>query len=256
MTRGTASVAGLVIAALCAGSAGSSFAQVPQITLPEIVVTPPQPPPQHFRSTPGMIGNVRVEEDKWPVIACGGARINTGAAGKCQEGPKVMSAQSYMAGSNVPISYGDCTIAHQLITTVSGRFSIEADVQVFDPYKLTADQYNGACTVSSGFAHMPGDFRDMNRVARRGTGWHNFRPGGSQPGAQSTIEFFDGSRGCVAVERLGPLWHGGYVWVLHATLCQAGTTPPIDSAEISAAVGAIHIHTYDPNGNLRPPPGR
>lgn len=72
-------------------------------------------------------------------------------------------------------------------------------------------------------------------------------------GSQSTISFSDGTRGCVALERLGPPWHGGFVWVLHATLCLAAATLPIEQSDINAVLGMIRINTYDPVGNLTRP---
>jgi hypothetical protein len=63
---------------------------------------------------------------------------------------------------------------------------------------------------------MPDDFKDLNQVTRRGTGWRNFAKGAPQ----STMEFSDGAHNCLAVERLGPPWHGGYVWVVHASICR------------------------------------
>ena len=64
------------------------------------------------------------------------------------------------------------------------------------------------------------------------------------------LEFSDGRRGCVALERLGPPWRGGYVWVVHATICQAGALP-IERADIDAVFNALQMRVYDPTGNLR-----
>jgi len=246
--------AGLAFAVIAGNIASSGWAQTPEATLPEVTVTAPRSPPRPAPPQTGMLGNLRVDEQRWPVIPCAGARIGAVTSGRCQVGPSVITAAAYMGSSNVPNAYGPCTIAHQLITTDIGRFSVEADVEVFDPYKLTADQYNARCTVWSGYDHLPGDFHDMNQVTRRGIGWRGFEPGNGQSGAQSTIEFSDNGRSCVALERLGPPWHGGFVWVLHATLCQTDPAPPITGFDISATVGAIRISTYDPDGNLRPPP--
>jgi hypothetical protein len=254
--REIAAVAGLAIATAALASAFSASAQQAQMTLPEVVVAAPKatptPAPYHAPRETGMLGNTRVEENQWPQIPCDSSRMNT-AAGKCQDGPKVMSALSYMAGGERPNAYGDCTIVHPLVTAVIGRFAVEADVLVFDPYKVTAVPINSKCTVWSGYEHLPDDFKDMNQVARRGAGWRNFVQGDGRSGAQSTIEFADGGRNCLALERLGPYWHGGFVWVMHATMCEGGTTP-IVQADIDAVAGALQIHTYDPVGNLRPPP--
>jgi hypothetical protein len=212
--RRIATIAGLVVAAVTLPSAGPTLAQQAQTTLPEVEVTapavPPPPPPQ-FPPSMGMLGKTRVEEDKWVEVPCGSSRMNAAAAaGKCQTGPLVQSFLSYMAGEP-PIGYGDCTIVHPLVIAVIGRFAVEADVLVFDPYKVTAGPYNGKCTVWSGYEHLTDDFRDMNQVTRRGVGWRNFVAGNGQSGAQNTIEFANGSRDCLAVERLGPPWHGGIV---------------------------------------------
>jgi hypothetical protein len=253
--RKSTALAGLVLGAAMLAQAGSAWAQQAQTTLPEVEVTAPKvtAPPEWAAPRPGMLGKTRVEEDKWVEVPCDSARMNTAATGNCQAGPMVMSAMSYLGAGDVPMAYGDCTIVHPLITAIIGRFAVEADVLVFDPYKVTAGPYNGKCTVSSGYEHLPGDFKDMNQVARRGVDWRNFVPGNGQSGAQSTIEFSDGGRGCVALERLGPPWHGGFVWVLHATMCQAGIVP-ISQAEIDGVAGTLQIHIYDPVGNLRPPP--
>jgi hypothetical protein len=247
--RKIAAIAGMAAAAAMLVSAGSSPAQQAQTTLPELSVTAPGALPQ--KSAPGMLGHTRVEEDKWPEIPCAAARIDAAAAtsGKCQDGPKVITAMAYIGGSaNVPFAYGPCTISHPLISTTIGRFAVEADVMVFDPYRETAERYNGRCTVWSGYENMPDDFKDMNMVARRGVGWHDFVPGDGQPGAQSTIGFLDAGRNCLALERLGPRWHGGFIWVLHATLCQDATMPPIGPADVDAVVGALQIRVHDPAG--------
>jgi hypothetical protein len=60
-------------------------------------------------------------------------------------------------------------------------------------------------------------------------------------------------RHCLAVERLGPRWRSGYVWVIHATICQPDKTP-IAAADIDAVFNALEIRVYDPSGNLRPAP--
>ncbi len=251
--RKIATWAGAAVTAAILASHGDASAADLQTTLPDVVVTAPAaPPPPARRFTPN-VGIVRVEEDKWPEIPCAGARIASSIAGKCQEGPKIQNFQTFMPGGNVPRAAGECTIVHQLVSTEVGRFAVEADVLVFNPYKVTADRISDMCMVWSGYEDMPEDFKDMNQVARRGVGWHNFVPGNGRSGAQSTIEFSDGARGCMAVERLGPPWHGGFVWVLHATVCQPGQTAPIVPSDLDAAVGAIQIHVYDPVGNLLPP---
>jgi hypothetical protein len=227
------------------------WAQQAQTVLPDVNVTAPVTPPQRFSPNSG---KVRVEEDRWPVIPCDSSRIASGAAGKCQASPPI---ENFMSGASTGGSYpgvnSDCTIAHHLLTLDVGRFAVEADALIFDPYKMTASfSFNKHCKVWSGFTDMPDDFKDLNQVTRRGVGWHNFVPGGTQGGAQSTIEFSDGRRSCVALERLGPPWRGGYVWVIHATICQTSTLS-IERADIDTVFNALQLRVYDPTGNLRPP---
>lgn len=245
--------AGVVVAAVTIAMLVSAAAQQAQTTLPELSVTAPKTtrPPEWYAPRPGILGHVRVEEDKWPEIPCSSAHIDAAASGTCQDGPKVIATQAYIGGSaNVPFAYGSCTIYHPLITTTIGRFAVEADVLVFDPYRQTGDRYNGSCTIWSGFKNLPDDFRDMNRVARQGTGWHDFVPGNGQPGAQSTIAFSAGAQTCIALERLGPYWHAGFIWVLHATMCTADATIPIGAADIDGVVAGLQIRVHDASGTL------
>jgi len=244
-------IAGVAVAATGAILLWVDFgvAQQARVTLPDVYVTAPGPAP---RFSP-MYGKVRVEEDKWPEIPCDSARIASGAAGKCQSGPPIENFMSVMSTGAQPTVGSECTIAHHLVIVTVGRFAVEADVQVFDPYKVTASgSFNKYCMVWSGFTDMPGDFKDLNQVTRRGSDWRNFVPGGNRSGAQSTIEFSDGRRGCAAVERLGPPWRGGYIWVIHATLCQTATLP-IGKSDIDAVLNTLQPRLYDPNGNLRTP---
>ena len=224
-------------------------AQDARTVLPDVNVTAPVPTPPRFSPHSG---KVRIEEDKWPQIPCDRSRIASGAVGKCQTSPPVESFMSGTPTGGDPGAGGsDCTIAHHLLSVDVGRFAVEADALIFDPYKLTASgSFNKHCKVWSGFRDMPEDFKDLNQVTRRGVEWRNFVPGGTQSGAQSVIEFSDGRRGCVALERLGPPWRGGYVWVVHATICQAGALP-IERADIDAVFNALQMRVYDPTGNLR-----
>jgi hypothetical protein len=252
-----AAAAAVAAATAMLGWPGWLPAQQAQTTLPEMNVTAPKNPPvpEWYAPRPGIWGKVRVEEDKWPEIPCTESHVNVAGAavaaatpGKCQEGWK----------GTITGNHGSqrCTIHHPLITVDIGRFAVEADVLVFDPYLVSADfKTRKGCTVWTGYTNLPNDFRDMNQVARRGVGWRNFIVGSGQPGAQSTMQFSDGARNCEALERLGPFWQGGFRWVLHATLCAAAPAP-ITPPDIDTVVAALKIHAYDPDGNLAPPPPR
>ena len=85
----------------------------------------------------------------------------------------------------------------------------------------------------------------MNQMTRRGSGWTNF----ARSSVQSTVAYSDGGHNCIAVERLGPPWQGGYIWVLHASICSAaiGSVQP---ADVDAALALLQLRTYDAQANL------
>jgi hypothetical protein len=228
-----------------------AFAQQVQTPLPDVNVTAPAPPSRQKGFTP-YTSHTRVEEDKWPVIPCTGglSRAELGPVGKCQYGGATETFQAMAGRSNFDVQ---CDISHQLVIADTGTYQIEADVLIFDPYKIVAGPATGHldkwCFIWSGYRDMPDEFYDMNQVARRGAAWRNLVKGDNQ----STIEFNDGPRSCIAVERLGPPWHGGYVWVVHATICRP-TAAALTAADIDAVFGMMKLQVYDPVGNLAGPP--
>ena len=56
----------------------------------------------------------------------------------------------------------------------------------------------------------------------------------------------------VAAEKLGPYWRGGYIWVVHASVCEPDARP-VPAADVAAALATIRLDRYDPLGNLRAP---
>jgi hypothetical protein len=88
----------------------------------------------------------------------------------------------------------------------------------------------------------------MNQVTRRGANWRNL----AGDGEDKSIEFSDGPHRCVAVKKAGPPWQGGYIYMMHASICRtdAGGVQPTD---IAYALGTLQIRQYDPTGNLRRP---
>lgn len=203
--------------------------QAQKAPLPDVAVITPAPiQPANPTNPPS-----GVDEATWRVIPCAAARIDLGAGAKCQAG--------------LPVGGGLCDIARQVTMITNAHYQIEADVKIFDPTKITAAGYPGRnCTIWSGFRNLPDDFKDMNQMARRGTGWSNFVKGD----AQSTASFVESGRNCVAVERLGPVWHGGYVWVVHASICPAAGGA-VHNADIDAVFAMLQLRTYDAQGNLR-----
>ena len=86
----------------------------------------------------------------------------------------------------------------------------------------------------------------MNQVTRRGGNWHSF----SSNGEDKSIEFSDGRRNCVAVHRPGPKWQGGYVYMLHASICRTDTAA-VRPDDIASALSLLQIRQDDPVANLR-----
>jgi hypothetical protein len=204
-------------------------AQQPQAPLPDVDVTA-QAPIKQVNPFQPFSGNTRVDEARWPVIPCASSRIDLGPGSKCQTGTQIETFLTMSQG-------GRCDIARQVAMVDNARYRIEADVMIFDPTKVTATGHQGKnCTVWTGYTNMPDDFQDMNQMTRRGTGWRNFVKGNPQ----STIEYTDGGRNCLAFERLGPPWHGGYVWVVHASICPV-TPATLQNGDIDAVFAAAPV---------------
>jgi hypothetical protein len=220
--------------------------------LPDVSVTAPAPAPPMSKAFSPFSTHTRVEEDKWPVIPCIGgiSRIEFGTGAKCQNGSPT---ETFMSAAGAQDFDTQCDISHQLMIADDGRYRVEADVLIFDPYKIVAGPATGHldknCTIWSGFRHLPDDFVDMNQVTRRATNWRNF----VKDSDQNTMEFTDGTRNCAAVERFGPRWHGGNVWLVHAAICPDSPVQ-LTSADIDAVFGMMKLQVYDPVGNLASPP--
>lgn len=236
---------------LIAVVAAPAFAQEQKIPLPDVNVTAPANTESFITRgfTSPYAGHTRVEEDKWPVIPCATSRISSVAGGTCQTG---MPTETFMSLSNSEAP--NCIIYHQLVTFQTGTLSVEADSFIFDPFKVVSGSPTGHqdknCVVWSGYLRLPDDFHDMNQVARRGTNWQNFVKGNPL----STMQFAEGNRACLAVEKLGPPWRGGYIWVVHASICQPDARP-VQPGDIATVLAALRLDRYDPLGNLRAPSG-
>jgi hypothetical protein len=131
-----------------------------------------------------------------------------------------------------------------------GNLTIEADVMVFDPYYVSAiGHQNSDCAVETEYEVLREDFPDMNQLTRKGSGWRNFRSDGDL----STMEFVVASSECLAIEKRGPRWSTGYVYVIHASLCR-NDRRTVDGTDVDYVLGSLRVTTYEPRGNLQPPP--
>jgi hypothetical protein len=231
-----------------AAPSGGALAQT--LSLPEVTVTAPPIIPSWKRWNP-YSSNPRVEEEKWPEIPCSGSRISTGTATYCRTGPPLgQEGMGLPMGSLQSIDPSNCRMAHDLVVTDIGNLVIEADAIVVDPYFVSAigSQHKG-CYVQSHYSDLREDFPDMNQMTRKGSQWHDY----IENGDLSMMDFSIGSIACRAVEKRGPTWRGGHVFVIHASICRTDRHP-VDAANVEFALGSLQVRLYEPRGNLRPPP--
>jgi hypothetical protein len=266
--------AAIAIAAVASINAGA-FAQEPnQMTLPQVTVTAPPFVPLYLRPGTGLkafqrnpyFGNNRVEEDRFAPVPCSGFRIDPASAGAsdrtCLQGYHLVPGYVFGGqGEGDESGSRHCEIDHDVTIYKVSDLSVEADVLVFDPYKLTADTGfpDAACFVAGYTGYDEEDFRDMNQVTRRGADWHNLRgetcTWSDLRAACETksIEFSDGPHKCIAIRRPGPRWEGGFVWMLTASICRTDMAS-IEPGDVARALGAVQIRQYDPVGNIAHPP--
>jgi hypothetical protein len=216
------------------------------VPLPDVTVTAPPPITPSWKKFAPYFGNPRVEEDKWPDIPCRESRVGVAAAGTCKTGtPQETAAGLLPNGPN-----SNCRIAHDLVMTNIGTLTIEADVMVFDPYYVSAiGHQHQRCAVQTGYGDLRDDFPDMNQMTRKGSGWRNFLDNGDM----STMEFSVGSSECVAVEKRGPSWGIGRVYVIHASICR-NDLRAVEATDVDYVIGSLRVTTYESRGNLRQPP--
>src|SRR5271154_5096439 len=236
-------------AALIAAADGNAIAQQPSMALPDVTVTAPASPPvapPTSQSAPGnpYFGNSRVEETKWPEIPCAASRIGAATPGSCRKGPSQMNFERGDSQGNRQLS--NCQIAHDLVVSTLGGLSFEADSLVFDPYYVSAIGHQRQdCYVEAIPRSLQAQFFDMNQFTRQGAGWRNFIDSGDL----ATMEFTAGTATCLALEKRGPRWGGGYVWLIHASICRKDGRP-VDADNVATVLAAIQVQQRDPNGNL------
>jgi hypothetical protein len=244
---------GALMAAAIAWPPGTAPAQQTQLTVPNVTVTAPAPivSPPYLRE-PGKAyarnpynGRYRVEEDKFREVPCTATRIASATGGKCLLGPRLIPGLTQQITN--PKGGDNCDIALDVVIYNIGNLSIEADTTISDPLKLTAIGFHSAyCYVNGYSGYDLEDFRDMNQVTRRGVNWHN--PVGD--GENKSIEFSDGPHQCVAVKKAGPPWQGGYIYMIHVSICRSDTAA-LRAEDVAYGLNSLQIRQYDPVGNLR-----
>ncbi|HTZ35795.1 MAG TPA: hypothetical protein VMB84_07200 [Stellaceae bacterium] len=229
-----------------ASGAGAALAQQQPMALPEVTVTAPRDPNEVRSTSQGAVGNpyfgnVRVEETKWPEVPCAYSRVGA-ATGTCRRGPPQMNFEHGDAQGSRPLS--NCQIAHDLVVSAVGGLFFEADSLVFDPYYVSAIGHQRQdCYVEAVPNSLQSQFVDMNQVTRQGTGWRNFADNGDL----ASMEFIVGTDTCLAIEKRGPRWGGGYTWLIHASICRKDRQP-VDVGNVATVLAAINIREHDPGG--------
>jgi hypothetical protein len=242
-------VFGMILGSVSAGRA----ADTQQPPLPDVTVTAPSVPdpyggdPRAPRTVaPSEInpyyGRNRVDESMFAEKPCSETRLSTNVnGGKCLEGYKIGSD----SGGSV------CHIQLDVVMGAAATYTFEADVFVFDPYLVTSGgSLPKNCAVSKQSQYDLGRLQDMNQMTRRGSNWRSYLK--NDDTGEVTAEYSDGRLNCRAFRRLGPNWHGGVVWSVHASICRLDGAA-VQPADIHSILSSLKIRVYDPRGNLRPP---
>ena len=238
----------IVTAAITASTSGAD-AQDTKLSVPNVTVTAPatpvEPPYMRDRSKAyernPYFGRYRVEEDKFGEVPCTQTRIAFGSGGKCLRGYRLDLGRNSTDRTK-------CEMALDVVIDSTGKLSIEADILVFDPYRVTAIAGSppAYCYVHSYLGYDQEDFQDVNQITRRGTNWHNLQINGQE----RSIEFSDETHNCVAVLKPGPVWRGGYIYMMHASICRTDRATVL-AGDIAYVVGSLQTRIYDPVDNLR-----
>jgi hypothetical protein len=237
-----------VATAAMLASASAAYAQNSQLSVPNVEVTAPP----FVGSRSPYFGRYRVEEDKFGEAPCSQTRIALGPSGKCLQGYRLgVPANTGYRGSS------PCDMALDVVIDTTGNLSIEADILVFDPYAVYAagGSVPRFCYVRSYLGYDQTDFQDMNQVTRRGANWHNLQINDAQnqwyQGERlRSMEFSYGPHNCIAVRKPGPVWRGGYVYMVHASICRTDTAT-VQAQDVAYVLGSLQTRIHEPNGNLR-----
>jgi len=249
-----------VVTALMLAPWMDAYAQNSQITVPNVTVTAPAVPvePPYMRdpwkayARNPYFGRYRVEEEKFTEVPCSATRIALGASSKCLQGYRLTPSGSGSDSNNT----NPCDMALDVVIDTAGKLAIEADILVFDPYKVNA---NGSvpkwCYVHGYTRYDQEDFQDLNQVTRRGSNWHNLQINDMQDQWHGgdrlrSMEFSDGLRNCIALRKPGPVWRGGYIWMMHASICRTDGAA-VQAQDVAYVLSSLQARTYDPVGNLR-----
>jgi hypothetical protein len=248
--KSSVTAAFLILATLKAGRAVAAEGQMP---LPDVSITAPGPAdtPPYLRDQWNSygrnpyFGRYRVEEDKFVRVPCTDTRIAAPGA-TCLRGYKLDGLTTAFANAQVG-AYRPCDLSLDVSMFGNGTVSVEADILIFDPYRVTATGSQSArCQVLGNANYDVIDFADMNQVTRRGSNFRDL----VGAGADKSIEFDVDGRHCKAIQHTGPCWQRGYIYVGHISICRKDTAQ-VQAEDVAYVFNALRVRTYEPDGNLR-----
>jgi hypothetical protein len=243
--KALATIGAVVIGGMLATAGGANAADT-QLPLPDVTVTAPGPTstPPYMRDPSKAFGRNqeggrnRVEEDKFARVPCTVTRVSA-AAGTCLQG--------YRLGGLGGDAYRACDLQLDVTMFETAQISVEADVQIFDPYKVTATGSSAAHCSIRGYRDFDAeDFQDINQVTRRGTNFRNLVGAGDD----KSIEFDVDGHHCKAVRHTGPRWQRGYIYIGHISICRKDAAQ-VQAEDIAYVFSTLRVRTYEPEGNLR-----
>jgi len=241
-------------------SASGAYAQDSKLAVPDVIVAAVAGPVEPYMRDPWKayarnpyFGRYRVEEDNFSQVPCTQTRIAFGPGGKCLQGYRLGPAGPAGTASN---NSNPCDMALDVVINTTGKLAIEADILIFDPYKVMATGSVPRWCYIHPFTHYDQeDFQDMNQMTRRGTNWRNLRINDMQDQFYGgdrlrSIEFSDGPHNCLGVRKPGPVWRGGHMYIMHASICRTDSAT-VQAEDVAYVLGSLHTRIYDPVGNLR-----
>jgi len=138
----------------------------------------------------------------------------------------------------------NCQIAHDLVISQVAGLRFEADSLVFDPYYVSAIGHQRQdCYVEAIARNLEAQLIDMNHVTRQANSWDAMQ----QSGDVASKPFTVGADRCMAFEKRGPRWGGGYLWLVHAAICR-GDGQPVDLANVETVMATLQIEQRDRSG--------
>jgi hypothetical protein len=183
-------------------------------------------------------GRFRVEESKFTPVPCTDTRVAAPGA-NCLQGYKVEGAS--------PAYRAPCDMALDVTMFETAQITVEADILIFDPYKVSGvGGVSSHCYVHGYLNYDVIDFSDMNQVTRRGSNFRNLVGSGED----KSIEFDVDGRRCKAIRHTGPRWQGGWIYIGHISICRKDAAQ-VQAADVAHVFNALRVRTYDDVGNLR-----